>query len=220
LCPKKWGHSNGLFNDIDTITKDNFFSDKILIGEYGNKVISSDPAAGATRILPETLIPINGEYYAVKYIEATGKYIKIYPTGEQSVILTKGDILPNFDIEYINGDKTTLYNVLSKNKYNLIDCWAFWCKPCLESISDIKRLDSVYKDKINIIGLHDWRNKKGAEKAIKKYNIQYKTGFLTIDIEKIILAPTMFPYYVLLDKNGKVVKFNMTLDELEDILKK
>jgi hypothetical protein len=212
---------NGLFNDIDTISEDNFHSDRILIGIYGNGIISDRLSAGAVVILPETLIPINGNIYQIVEVEPAGKFIKIKKTDKTYQILKKGDLLPDLEFTLFNNEKTSLRKQIVSGKYNLIDIWGFWCKGCILAISKLKILDSIYSDKLNIIGLHDNESsKKLANQTVKKYDIKWTLGYLTSEIEKKLLSSGGFPYYVLVDKEGKILKFDTGLDEVEEIFKK
>ncbi len=212
---------NGLFNDVDTVSKDNFLSDRILIGDYGSELISSKPSAGAVILLPETLIPINGKIYKLLEIEPAGKYLRIKQIDTSYQILKVGDSLPDLEYKFVNGEKSSLRKQFVKGKYNLIDFWGFWCKGCIHAIPKLKELDSVYSDKLNIIGLHDYKSsKQTARKTIEKYELKWSLGYLTPEIEKKLLSSGGFPYYVLVDGDGKIDKFNINLKELEELLKK
>jgi thiol-disulfide isomerase/thioredoxin len=212
---------NGLFNDIDTVSPDNFHSDRILTGIYGNKIISDRLSAGAVVILPETLIPINGKIYSLIEVVPSGRYIKIKKTDRTYQLLKKGDPLPDLEFTLFNREKTSLRKQIVSGKYNLIDIWGFWCKGCMLAIPKLKKLDSLYSDKLNIIGLHDSQsNAQYAFKTVKQYDIKWKVGFLTSEIEKKLLSSGGFPYYVLVDREGKIAEFDPTLKEVEELLKK
>jgi thiol-disulfide isomerase/thioredoxin len=184
ICLMDW-NCNGLFNDIETLSNDNFLSDRILIGEYGAELISSKPSAGAVILLPETLIPNNGKIYKLLEVEPTGKYLRIKQIDTTYHILKIGDTLPDLEYKLVNGDKTSLNKQLANGKYNLIDFWGFWCKGCIHAIPKLKELNSKYSDKLNIIGLHDYKSKKqSAIQTIEKYNLQWSIGYLTPEIEK------------------------------------
>jgi thiol-disulfide isomerase/thioredoxin len=211
---------NGLYNDIDTISKDNFNSDRILVGKYGSDIIPSEPSRGAVILLPETLIPINGKIYEFKEVDPAGKYLVIEKTNKTYKILEIGDTLPDLMFKTLKNDTTSLQQNIVKGKYNLIDIWGFWCSGCMMSIPTIKRLDSTYSDRLNIIGLHDYQSsKKIALETIEKKDANWTKGFLTPEIEKKLLSSGGYPYYVLVDGEGKILKFDTTLKEVEEILK-
>ena len=212
---------NGLYNDIDTITDNNWNSDRVLVGYYGNEIISNEPSAGASILLPETDVDIRGRIYKVIEVEPTGKYLVLRPTDKTSSILRIGDDLPDLKFALMSGDTTTLRKAFVKGKYNLIDMWAYWCTGCVKSIPNLKMLDSLYHDKLNVIGLHDWQsNDSVARKYVEKYDLKWVNGFLTPEISKKLLASGGYFYYVLVDPNGKIYKFNTYLNEVENLLKK
>jgi len=119
-----------------------------------------------------------------------------------------------------NGEKTSLQQKIIKGKFNLIDIWAYWCKGCVLAIPKLKKLDSLYSDKFNIIGLHhNESSKEIAKKTVKKFNMIWTEGYLTAEIEKKLLSSGGFPYYVLIDPEGKIYKFDTNLKEVEEIMK-
>ena len=210
---------NGLYADIDTISENNWSSDRVLVGEYGNEIISYKPSAGAVSLLPETLIPINGIFYKLLEVEPTGKYIRIVKTDRTYQILKVGDDLPDLTFPLVSGEQSSLRKHIQLGKLNLIDIWGFWCKGCLLAIPKLKAMDSLYSNKLNIIGLHCYEsNPKKAISTIEKNNIQWTNGFLTSEIEKTLLSSGGFPYYILVDEKGKIKKFDIYLNELEELL--
>ncbi|OGU18170.1 MAG: hypothetical protein A2X61_02245 [Ignavibacteria bacterium GWB2_35_12] len=212
---------NGLYNDIDTISENNWHSDRILIGYYGNEIISYEPSAGASILLPETYVDIRGSIYKLIEVEETGKYAILRTTDKKSSILKIGDSLPDLKFKLISGDSTSLRKMFVKGKYNLIDMWAYWCSGCVKSLTKLKKMDSLYHDKFNIIGLHDWQsNDSVARKCVEKNNLYWTNGFLNPEIAKKLLSSGGYFYYVLVDPDGKIYKFNIYLNEVENILNK
>lgn len=52
-------------------------------------------------------------------------------------------------------DKTGLENLIShrSNKLLLLNIWATWCVPCREEFPDLIKLNDVFKDKVDIVGI-------------------------------------------------------------------
>jgi thiol-disulfide isomerase/thioredoxin len=212
---------NGLFNDIDTVSKDNFHSDRVLVGVYGSEIISYKPSCGAVQMLPETLIPINGIFYLLTEVEPSGKYIKILKTDKYYKILKEGDSLPDMKFTLFDGQKVSFSEKIVRGKFNLVDMWGFWCQGCVIAIPKLKLLDSIYSDKLNIIGLHhNESSHEIAKKTVDKYVMKWTQGFLNADIEKKLLSSGAYPYYVLIGPDGNIYKFEANLKEVEEILKK
>ncbi|MBP1617173.1 MAG: alkyl hydroperoxide reductase/Thiol specific antioxidant/Mal allergen [Bacteroidetes bacterium] len=91
----------------------------------------------------------------------TGRLVKKMIDNYASVKV--GNMAPDFTTEDINKKAITLSDFRNKNIV-LLDAWASWCGPCLESIPHIKELNKKYKDKgLVVIGvsldfkLDSWR---------------------------------------------------------------
>lgn len=124
---------------------------------------------------------------------------------------------------YPSIEKTKSYSPADfKGKYLLIDFWASWCPPCNAAAPELKRLYSEYSDKgFEILGVsidsneQAWR-KKVAEKEFNWINI------MAPDNGKEVSSLYKFnaiPYFVLLDKEGKIIKSGFSIGELPEILK-
>jgi thiol-disulfide isomerase/thioredoxin len=212
---------NGIYNNKDSTTEDNYNADRVLIGKYGDSVLSSMKSAGAVAYNNNVMIGINGRMWLVKDIEPTGEYMIIKKTDKTYDLLKPGDKLPDFKYKLFDGTETSLHKQLAKGKYNLLDFWGFWCKGCILAFPKMKKFDSLYSDKFHIIGLHDnMSNPSYAIKTKKKYNLPWNSGFATTEIQKALFATDVWPYYVLIDGDGRIVKFDIHLNEIEEILKK
>jgi len=210
---------NGLFADIDTMTPENYGSDRILIAGYGDTILRINPAAGATAFLPETYIPVHGIMYKVHKIDRYGRFMVISKTDSIYSILKEGDTIPDLHFQTLDNKVSNLHKELDKGKYNLIDFWGFWCKPCISALPLLKDMMNQYKDKLNIIGLHCYQSHpQMAFDTIEKNDVNWTKGFLTQEIEKELLSGGKFPYYLLVDGNGKIIKLDTSIDEVKRLL--
>lgn len=212
---------NGLYDDIDTINPDNFQSDRILKGKYGENIISFEPSDGAVILLPETLIKINNQVYSVKKVEPSGKYMILEESNKPYNLLSVGDSLPDLEFILFSNEKRNIKDFIVNGKYNFIDIWAYWCKGCSYAFTKLMELDSLYSEKINIIGLHDYQSDEDiARSFIRKIGAKWTQGFLNPSISKKLLFSGSYPFYILITPDGKFLKFNISLEEFEEILKK
>lgn len=147
-------------------------------------------------------------------------------------------------IGYLNsletGDKkvinTPFYNVILKDikgrnintnrfgkKFLLIDFWASWCKPCRALNPELKTLYQKYKNKnFELIGVSLDEDKKAWKKAV----IQDDLSWTQLNDEKSFEGPlakyyniVMIPQNILVDNTNKIIGINLSIKEIELILK-
>lgn len=107
-------------------------------------------------------------------------------------------------------------------KFTLIDFWFSRCRPCLEQMPSLIAIYNTYNVRgFNIIGVStdktiniDIWKKRIIEKEIPWKNYLDENAILASK-EKILSFPTNF----LLDKNGKIIKKNISPNDLEYFLK-
>jgi len=107
-------------------------------------------------------------------------------------------------------------------KYTLIDFWFSRCRPCLESLPTLKKLYDTYSLKgFEIIGIStDVTNDiSNWDRVIKEKEIKWPQYLDENGIEAQKEFITRFPTTFLLNEEGKIIKKNIPLDELELFLK-
>jgi thiol-disulfide isomerase/thioredoxin len=131
---------------------------------------------------------------------------------------------------------TPFYNVILKdikgeqintnhfsNKFQLIDFWASWCKPCRALNPELKTLYGKYKNKnFEIIGVSLDEDKKAWEKAILQDNLKWTQ----LNDEKSFEGQ-LAKYYnigtrpqnILVDDKNQIIGINLSIKEIEVILK-
>lgn len=130
--------------------------------------------------------------------------------------------MKNFSKGFVFPIKKINDNVLVFNKkYTLVDFWFSYCQPCLREIPIYKELYQGYKDKgFNIISISTDRKKdvENWKKVIKINNILWE-NFLDENgnISKKYNI-NKFPTNFLLDFEGKIIKRDITQEELKKIL--
>lgn len=127
-----------------------------------------------------------------------------------------GGIAPDFTRESSSGKSIRLSDFRNKN-YVLLDFWASWCIPCLKEIPNVKKLYGKYQSKgLEVIGVSLDDDKSRWLEAVKKQNLNEWPQILSKEqedqsvSEKDDLSEIYnfdgIPFYVLIDKNGKVIE--------------
>lgn len=125
---------------------------------------------------------------------------------------------PDFTTIGYNEEKISLSSF--RGKTVILEFWASWCAPCIQSILHLKTLYHKYQEKgLTIIGISIDSNKNSWENAIKKYQLDiWPQALAIVDIkndqkgeisnsEIISLYPTNpIPKMIVIDKKGKIIK--------------
>ncbi len=122
--------------------------------------------------------------------------------------LDKGDYVPNF-IEI--DDKGNEINLESyKGKVVLLNFTATWCGPCWETYTPMDELQKQYPEDLVIISFHmDKMKKKWKKKADSKGITFDVISIWDSETKKAVMdsfAPELFPSFVLLNQEGKIIK--------------
>lgn len=117
-----------------------------------------------------------------------------------------GQPSPTFTCPDINGKSVSLADL--KGRYVYIDVWATWCGPCRGELPHLKKLEEAYAGKdIAFVSLSCDSNKAAWEKMVKDGDmkgIQLFMGPKDDFMDKFMI--TGIPRFILLDREGKIVK--------------
>jgi thiol-disulfide isomerase/thioredoxin len=78
-----------------------------------------------------------------------------------------GSVAPPLEIKaWLKGTPT---KELDPSKTYVVEFWATWCGPCLESIPHLTELAKKNKDKVTFIGVSIWENKDTTQAQVQKF---------------------------------------------------
>lgn len=131
-----------------------------------------------------------------------------------------GKQMPDFTFtNFKNKKKTSLSNVLKKNKYVLIDFWASWCNPCRKEIPNIKaNYEKYHKKGFDVVSISADAKEKDWLKALQEEKLPWwndRDGQQGIcSLYNVKYYPTIY----LLDSEGKVVAKDIRGEQLAQML--
>lgn len=145
-----------------------------------------------------------------------GKQINKFIKGYENTDI--GFPAPDFTTIGYNEEKINLSSF--KGKTVILEFWASWCVPCMQSIPHLKALYHKYQEEgLIVIGVSKDSNKSSWINAIKKYQLDiWPQALAIVDIENarkgyiseseiISIYPTNpIPKVFVIDKEGKIIK--------------
>lgn len=93
-----------------------------------------------------------------------------------------------------------------RGQWVVINYWAKWCKPCIEEIPELNKLDAEH-DQITVLGVN-YDGAQGIELAqqLEDLGVEFSTLLLDPTIELGIARPMVLPTTIILDPEGNISK--------------
>ena len=155
---------------------------------------------------------------------SSGYCKRLFTALDKRKALLPGSPAPDFTL--LKSDSSSFTLSSTRGKYMMIDFWASWCHPCRQAIPHWKEIYAKYHAKgFDIVSVSDdnrwtdWRKAMDQEKMpwmqvdddfpIKNMPARVGTLYMT----------TYIPFYVLLDKEGKIILYTGNEEEIDARLK-
>ncbi len=135
-----------------------------------------------------------------------------------------GNQFSDFKLPSLTGDSMSLSDFVGKTDYILVDFWASWCGPCMQFLPELKDFYAKNKgSKFEILGVSFDDNMEAWKSTITKNEISWKhvsdlKGWKS-EAGKIY-AVNSIPATVLIDKNGKILGRNLSIQQIDLIISK
>lgn len=201
--------SDGRFDEDST--------DSIYLGPYGGDILTDDFFEGAGKWVESgTLIKPNARSYRVVEVDESGKYLDLVISREPFPSLTNGMAIPDFKFETHEGDSTTLYTLLGKKPYTLIDVWGSWCGPCRQEVPQLKELQSALKDDLQILAV-TYDDRESALEFISEQEITWPGVWITQGFTDQATNKS-YPFHILIGPDKQVIKFGINPHQVEQAI--
>lgn len=173
-------------------------------------------------------MPFDGMQKMVADFQGEAKQSKYYKSLEDILAKRKavmpGSIAPDFTLLKRDSSKFTLSS--TRGKYMMIDFWASWCHPCRKAIPHWKEVYAKYHDKgFDIISVSDDNVWKNWFKAMDQEKMPWQQVCDEFPVKNMparvgsLYMTTYIPFYVLLDKDGKILVYSGDEKKIDDKLK-
>src|SRR5215475_8154091 len=129
------------------------------------------------------------------------------------------DPAPDLNAKDVNGKELSLEAY--KGKVVLLNFWATWCGPCRAEIPGLIRIQEVYKDRLQIIGMDvDDDDPEQLRAFVKNRGINYPVAMTSAAVRLAYGGIAALPTVFVINQDSKVVQkhvglFNPTLYEIE-----
>ena len=114
--------------------------------------------------------------------------------------------------------------IIRNSNYTLISFFGSWCEFCIENLSHLFDIYSTYQNDIDFLTIdceYSPSDFKEGEKILYKHNIHWDIEYeLLGDGLNKTLNVDSFPYYILIDSEGKIIKSSSKLSSVEEYIRK
>lgn len=127
----------------------------------------------------------------------------------------------DFTMTTPKGKQISLSDKVGKGKYVLLDFWASWCGPCRQSMPELKKVYSQYKDRLEIVGVSLDSKEEAWKKAISSLGLPW-THMSDLKGWKseaaALYGVNSIPHALLIDKEGTIIARNLQPDNIAEYL--
>jgi peroxiredoxin len=137
-------------------------------------------------------------------------YLRLSPNGDRVEYVKKllanprhaaDELAPNFQVRTMQGDDISLAQLAGR--VVVLDFWATWCPPCVESVPELKDLTKKYpREKLVLLSVSADENEDQWRAFIAKKNMDWSQYWDHDGGIRRIFGVHAFPTYLVIDKDG------------------
>lgn len=134
-----------------------------------------------------------------------------------------GDLCYGADLAIIDesGITQNTINPVETGKLTIINFWGTWCTPCVNELPYFDQIATNYEDKVSVIAVHTNIIVDTAPEYIATYYAESKITFASDLTDEgyysLLGGRGTYPYTVVIDENGAIVKIFFEALEYEDL---
>ena len=136
--------------------------------------------------------------------------------------LVVGTAVPEFTLQNVDGEQISLHDLLDKNELVLVEFWASWCGPCIESIPALKDLYAGYREHgFEIVSISIDDDQETWIEASEEYELPWiNLGEIQGWRGEVATAygVTGIPKKYLVNREGQIVQKDASTAKIEELL--
>lgn len=128
--------------------------------------------------------------------------------------------LPSLSAFDVNGSEKRIME-LKQKPFMVLDFWATWCGPCINSFPLLLNLHEKYKDHLDIVAISIDKDAKTWKRHVSKHAFPWTSLIDNQAFEDKIehrLGIVRIPTYILIDRNEQIVYKGSSLLEIDEII--
>ncbi|MEM2910191.1 MAG: TlpA disulfide reductase family protein [Nitrososphaerota archaeon] len=154
----------------------------------------------------------------ISFVGIVGVVAMAYAGGELGPIIQSHEqAYLHVEFELLNGEVVTLSDF--KGKPLLLELMSPWCKYCSMQVNELRKIVENYDDALNVLSI--CADGRATVKDVALFNeahgVSWQTGIDTMGKLMDALGAPGYPYLVLIDKDGNVIKVFRGLTTAETI---
>jgi thiol-disulfide isomerase/thioredoxin len=210
----------GIWNENRNKKYNEIGSDFLIAGNYQDNSLSIEENISCVKIRDTNILQVKDKFFLIKYISEDGSKIVLNPTSNSLKATIKYiDELPNDSFTDFNGKKFNFTDFKRQEKYIYIHFWASWCSLCIPKLPYINLLQEKYSSKLIIVGFNGDNEDSAFKESMKKYKINW-SQFKPNPLLSENLKHVGYPYSILADENGKIIKWHPSIEDVINVLEK
>ena len=148
------------------------------------------------------------------------------PIGDENRGNQVGDLCYGYDLEIVTGEgiSTETINPTTTGKITVVNFWGTWCTPCVNELPYFDQIAANYPDTVSVIAIHTNMVSETAPAYIASHypdsNITFARDYIVDGMEgyySTLGGRGTYPYTVILDENGTIVKIFWEALHYEDL---